>query len=438
MKKHDAVKYFLGLNIGSSACKVALARVSSWDDFSLEIMAVESQSYMNVVERGCIVNMEKISNYVGEMIEVIRKRVLPQESDLNCISGIISLEDRYIQSRVNRAVYPFSRHIREVQGEDLIRAKEMASNFPLKNGMEYLHIMPRSYRVDNRLPKRDPEGELGSSVESEVFLVSAPKKEILKYKQCADKVRIPLDYICAGPIATAEGVLTRLEKEQSVILIDIGADTTSTIIFDNGVPKDVSIVPFGGNDITRDIAHVLHIPEAVAEKIKKNYGCVDPMYFPQFPQTITIREEEYDQTFSVDVKKVYEIAYARMYEIFKFVYTATHLLEHAHTMLVVVTGGASKILGCKQMLEKITRAKTRMAQPWNWGGPLTKYRDPHFSNVIGLCAVGAQRYYTKQFHYNEENNKGNIHYTSHGKVQELFHSIGGTFRKFFSLGNIEY
>lgn len=440
----EGAPYFLGLDIGSGTCKAVLSAVRSWDTFDFEVIAAAEHDSGGSVERGAVVNMEKAASVIQNLASDLYGSSSLSEDSL--VFGAFSIQNQHVTSRVNRAKYPFSKYPREVKAEDLLKAREMASNFPLQNGRDYVHIMPRSYAVDGRLPKRYPEGELGLSVESEVFLVSAQQQELIKYKQCAERVGIPLDYVCAGAIAAAEGVLTKLEKEQTTVLIDIGAQTTSGVIFDAQVPKALAVVPLGSNDVTRDISRLTHVPASLAEKLKISYTCVDETYFEHLEESVTAREENYDQAFTIKTSELYQIAYARMYEIFKLLYASLQISDVAHVYPAVLTGGGSRIVGCKQMLEKLTGAKVRMAQPWNWGGPVSDYRTPGFSVAVGLCAAAARHYIGS---FGAEAGSGaeqNVHYAPQrlsrpehraSSMKTFFNSVGNKMKRFFSFGEIE-
>lgn len=54
-------------------------------------------------------------------------------------------------------------------------------------------------------------------------------------------------------------------------LVDFGADTTTISVYKNNILRYLSVLPLGGNTITRDITS-LQMEEQDAEKLKLQYG----------------------------------------------------------------------------------------------------------------------------------------------------------------------
>ena len=52
------------------------------------------------------------------------------------------------------------------------------------------------------------------------------------------------------------------------MLANIGAETISIVIYEEGIPISLEVFPVGGNDITNDLALGLKIPLEEAEQIK--------------------------------------------------------------------------------------------------------------------------------------------------------------------------
>ena len=53
--------------------------------------------------------------------------------------------------------------------------------------------------------------------------------------------------------------------------VDFGADTTTISVYKNNILRYLSVLPLGGNTITRDITS-LQMEEQDAEKLKLQYG----------------------------------------------------------------------------------------------------------------------------------------------------------------------
>lgn len=74
------------------------------------------------------------------------------------------------------------------------------------------------------------------------------------------------------PMASAEAVLTKDEKELGVVLIDIGGGTTDVAVFSEGAIRHTAVIPIAGDQITNDIAMALRTPTSEAEEIKVRFG----------------------------------------------------------------------------------------------------------------------------------------------------------------------
>jgi len=60
-------------------------------------------------------------------------------------------------------------------------------------------------------------------------------------------------------IAAADAVLSPKQKELGVVLVNIGATTTSLIVYEEGELLYLSVLPIGGVHITNDLAVGLRI-----------------------------------------------------------------------------------------------------------------------------------------------------------------------------------
>ena len=67
-------------------------------------------------------------------------------------------------------------------------------------------------------------------------------------------------------------VLSETERSMGVAVVDLGAGTTDIAIYINGDVWHTSVIGYGGNSVTSDIAQGLRLPLDVAEEVKLQHG----------------------------------------------------------------------------------------------------------------------------------------------------------------------
>jgi cell division protein FtsA len=149
--------------------------------------------------------------------------------------------------------------------------------------------------------------------------------------------------------------------------VNIGAETTSVVIFEDSTPISVKVFPVGSTDITNDIALALRIPLEDAEKIKR--GIMTSATFSK--------------------KKVDEIMHERLRAI--FTYVDTHLKKIKRDGLlpagVILTGGGANTPGIVEVAKASLQLPARIATLEV--GKSGRVRDASWAIAYGLCMWGA-------------------------------------------------
>jgi cell division protein FtsA len=88
--------------------------------------------------------------------------------------------------------------------------------------------------------------------------------------------RLSLNVIDIVPniLASTEAVLDFDHKDLGTLLIDIGNNQTSYVVYEDGYPLRYGTLPVGGEDVTKDISIALQIDIKDAEQIKKEKGYI--------------------------------------------------------------------------------------------------------------------------------------------------------------------
>jgi cell division protein FtsA len=239
---------------------------------------------------------------------------------------------------------------------------------------EIMDILPQLYSVENEHGIRNPAGLKGKNLEGTFYVIMGDalvKQNIIK---CISLAGLKVKKIILEPLASAEAVLSNNEKETGVILVDIGAGTTTLVIYENGVVKHIAMIPFGGNQITIDIMEHLFISWSEAEKIKTNY-----------------------RTFQAKVptgqkKQLTSVIQARMEEILNciiFEMEKSGIKEKLHAGMVI-TGGGAMLKNLPQLIKSKTGMNVRVGYP---NVTLSNHENhtinhPMFSSSIGLILKG--------------------------------------------------
>jgi cell division protein FtsA len=112
---------------------------------------------------------------------------------------------------------------REITKEDVTRVIDAARGVQIPQDHEVVHVLPRDFAVDGQDGVADPQGMVGSRLEVEVLVVTAPVAVTQNIVTCMKKAGIEVVQMVLEQFAAAEAVLTPDEKELGICLVDIGA-----------------------------------------------------------------------------------------------------------------------------------------------------------------------------------------------------------------------
>ena len=173
---------------------------------------------------------------------------------------------------INHAVVSVGNTNYEITQEDRERVIQSARNIALPSDKAIIQTIEKQYIVDGYDGVKDPVGMVGNRLEVEVIAVIAAIAAIQNLQRSTEKVNLPIEQFVFNPLLAGESTLLPTEKEMGVVLIDIGGGTTEISFFENGSLVNSSVLPIGGEYITKDLALVLKtsIDEAARSKKRMN------------------------------------------------------------------------------------------------------------------------------------------------------------------------
>jgi len=215
--------------------------------------------------------------------EYFRKNdIIEQENLISLISNILentleTFEIKKIEKlNISLTLPSFQKHIQKghaifednVKEEDIKKTIRTAKNFLLLNNQEVLIEEPLKFLIDGIQEVRDPLGFAGKRLDADVLFITCFRSFYEKIKNIFKALNLEIDNIFPSIYSSSKVCLSKKDKEMGVGLIDIGGETTSIGIFNEGKLVDMAVFDFGSEILYQDLALYLKVDLEEIEKIK--------------------------------------------------------------------------------------------------------------------------------------------------------------------------
>ena len=359
----------VSLDIGTTEIKVIIGEVQS---DSVNIIGVGTAKSRGM-RKGAIVDIDETVFSIKRAIEQAEHMV-----DMQIDRVIVSVNGHHVQLHSCHGVVAVQNENREIDNEDVKRVIDGAQVMSIPPEREIIDIIPKQFVVDGQDEITDPRGMIGVRLEMEGTIITCSKTILHNILKCVERANLHISDICLQPIAAGAIALSKDERNLGVALIDIGGGCTTISIFENDHLVATTVIPLGGDNITKDISIGLRTSTEEAEEIKINYGHA---YYE------TALE---DETFEVTVigsnqKEVYnqlqisDMIEARLEEIYELSYREIRRMGYQDLPGgFVLTGGTMKIDGSLDLAQEIFHSNARIAIPDYIG-----VREPQFTVGVG-------------------------------------------------------
>lgn len=229
---------------------------------------------------------------------------------------------------------------REITSADLeLLIKKCRSK--IHNNYTYIHLIPREFAVNSYWGVDDPIGMVASRIEMETHMVRGQQPAIQNLYKALSLAEITPKETFYTPLIVADQVLTTVEKEIGVMLLDIGGSSTGLCWYHRGKPWLTTSLPIGGEHITSDMAIGLRIPMTIANQIKVNFS-IEQLT----EREIAIPDLSTNQSKSVPLPIVKEIIDARLLEFTDLIKATIDNYGRGITPgELVLVGGGAKLTG---------------------------------------------------------------------------------------------
>ncbi len=255
MPKDDLL---VGLDIGSSSIRVVIGKTDP--ERQLPSIVGLGEHSAGGIRKGVVVDLEEAVSSISGALEKAERMVGSAVE-----SAFVSISADQISSQVSKGVIAVAKADGEITEDDVTRAIEAAQAVSMPPNQEILHIIPRAFNVDDQKGVKDPVGMTGVRLEVEALIMYAASNLIKNTTKAIFRAGVDIEDLVLAPLAAAQAVLTKRQKELGVALVDIGGATTGMAVFEEGELLHTSVLPIGGGHITNDIAIGLRTSVDVAQ-----------------------------------------------------------------------------------------------------------------------------------------------------------------------------
>lgn len=369
----------VGLDMGSSQVRLIVA---AKEEEKWRVLGT-SKVPCNGLRKGIVVDIEETTKSINKAAEIAERIAgVPIEK------AVVNIGGNHVGAQQARGVVAVSRADGEVSPEDVERvlaaAQAIISPETAAN-REIIHVVPRSFSLDNQSEIRDPVGMNGMRLEVDSLIVTGSTPFIRNMSKCLSQAGIEIEGVVASPLAAAESVLNRRQKELGVVVVDIGVGTTDIAVFEEDQLLYISTLPVGGGHITNDIAIGLKTSIDIAEKVKLEYGAAMAKDVSS-KKEINLSRLSKNEEGSIKAKEIAEIIEARMEEIFTLINKELRRIKRDGMLPagIVLTGGGSKLPGIVDLAKKELHLPAQIGFPVRMEGVGESLDDPSFAVVSGL------------------------------------------------------
>ena len=393
------------LDVGSTKICTTIASIE--EDKQPAVIGVASYPSKGV-KKGVIVNIDEAINSIAASLEAAERM-----AGLTVSSVYVSINGKHITSTNNKGVVAVAQD--EIVTDDVFRAIESARTVSIPPSREILHVIPREFIVDAQGGIKDPVGMSGTRLEVDAHIVSATSTALHNLIKCVQQLGLKVEDVVFSGWAAASSVLTATEKELGVALIDIGGGSTSITTFVEDAITYSGCVPFGGINLTSDLAIGLRVSLEDAEKIKinadeliratarqerkdvedngdKNEKSDKEEKEKKRSDIINVSTLEIEGMKTISKKMFEEIIEARLSEIFDLVIDQVEQSRNEIKLPagVVLTGGAALVPQATTIAKKVFGVPARVGYPKGLEGLVDEINGPAFAVSQGLILYGSQ------------------------------------------------
>lgn len=276
---------------------------------------------------------------------------------------IVGISGSHIQSlNSNGMVTVKGERIKE---SDIASVISAAKAVAVPEGQQVLHVLPQYYIIDGTQKILDPIGMFGLRLETKAHIITGSVSSVKNIIKCCQMAGLNVLDVILEPLASADAVISKDERELGVGLLDIGGGTSDFVIYQNRTIRHTKVLSIAGNHFTNDIALCLQSTIKDSERLKREFGKACFEYIQNPNLDLEIEMVQGNRTKLIKITELVSVIEPRAVELISLI---EHEIEtqNLSTLMpagLVLTGGGSLLSGLDILASSILRCPVRVGYP---------------------------------------------------------------------------
>lgn len=326
----------VGIDIGTYQVRVVVSKESDDPRNSTPKVIGTGYAESKGLRHGYITNIRDVTRSIKQAVDQAEETSGVRIRTAFLAIGGIGLDE--IRARGDTVIARADAEVTELDMDRALSSSQESVRGRLAN-RRILHTIPISYSLDGGEVLGRPIGMKGSKLSVETLFITCLEQHVSDLIEAVENADISVADVMASPLAGSIVTVTNAEKRAGCVLANIGSETVSIVVFENGAPISLKVLRIGSMDITKDIALGLRVSLEEAEQLK--LGAVLGTTYPK--------------------KKFDDILSARLTDIFELI--DAHLKKLGKDQLlpagIILSGGGSGIGPIKDIAESALKLPSK-------------------------------------------------------------------------------
>lgn len=363
------------IDIGASSVRVCLG----YFDKCEWVIVAAAQDDSAQFDNGLVTDLYALTKSLNQAIDKAQK-----QANVLVQSAIVGISCPKTQTAVfSEQLKILNSKVKEKDKEELINQIVKRANLPYS---ELLHLLPLQYLLD-KYEVFEPKDMAGDFLELMAIAFLIDEKIFNNIKKSLENAGVDLQAMVYNGLAVSELVLTEVEKDRGVCLIDLGKCSCDLTVWQNNKFVYGKILSVGGEFVSSSLAQFFKAQRSYVESLKCQFGSVQLDRFGRkmfLQRSGALGQEINRNDFINQLIDLYQ-------NIFFAIKQELQKVGFKQIPSLVLTGGASQIAGLPQLVQEIFGCEVRLFIPYPVRGMPEEFQGKASMNaVLGLLSLEHQ------------------------------------------------